>query len=152
MSSGKQLSESGIVRKLAAEICQNMTRKVIADLQRMESSLLPGEDSGFKNTWDEICVQVQYNRSFYWDAYDLTVRSYLSFHVENLVDFEREAVWLQTPEGEDWDCEDDIERNLYPVSNEDIVAYIANSFVYANAERWSNSRIRNYIDWANRRD
>lgn len=129
-----------------------MTRKVIADLQRMKSSSLSGEDSGFKNTWDEICVQVQYDQSIYWDAYDLTVRSLLDSYVEHLDDFEREAVWLQTPEGKDWGCGDTIERDPYPVSNDEIVVHIAKSFVYVDAEQWSNSRIRDYIDWANRRD
>lgn len=149
MSSTKRLSESRIVRTFAEMVCQRMTRKVIADLQRMESSSLLGDDSGSSNTWDEICMQIQYDQSFYWHAYDFTVRSLVDAYVEDLADFEREAVWLQTQEGEDWDCEDDMERDLYPVSIDDIVAYIMESFVYADAGRWSNSRIRNYIDRAN---
>ena len=46
----KMLSESGIVKAVAKQAIQRITRSVIADLQRMEYTL-SGEDSELKTTW-----------------------------------------------------------------------------------------------------
>jgi hypothetical protein len=147
----RRLSESAIVRDLAEKVCQRLTRKAIMDLQKMDA-LLSGDDSGLQNTWDEICVQVLYEQSFSWDAYDDTVHLLLDTYMEELAVYEREAIWLQTPEGEDWDCEDRSEREPYPVFDCDIVRYLKEGFVYAEAGRWSNPRIRAYIKRAGFRD
>lgn len=141
----RRLSESAIVRALAEKVSKRLARKVITDLQRMDA-LLSGDESGLQNTWDEICVQVQYGHSFSWRAYEETVYALVDACVDELHDYERDAVWLQTPEGEYWDCEDCSEREPYPVSSDDIVRHLKEAFVYAEARRWSNSRIRAYRD------
>lgn len=151
VNSERRLSESKIVSALAEKVCQRITRKVIANLQRMDESyfggtMLSGDGSGLKNVWDEICAQVQYEEAFSWDAYDTTVRSLLEGYIEELPDFEREAIWLQTQAGGDWDCEDSDDREPYPVVNEDIVNYLASDYVYAEAGRWSNARLRSFIE------
>src|SRR5438270_11611854 len=100
------LSESGVVEALANQVCKRLTRKVIAALQKMTSDLLSGDDSGLESTWDEICVQVQFEQSFSWDAYDMTVRHLAEAQIAKLQRYEREAIWLQTSEGIDWSYED----------------------------------------------
>jgi hypothetical protein len=65
--------------------------------------------------------------------------------VEDLPLFERDAVWLQTPEGSDWECEDEDERVANPVVLDDVVSYIIRDYVYAQADNWTNPRIRQYI-------
>src|SRR3982750_3304045 len=104
----------------------------------MTNGLLSGDDSGLRNTWDEICVQIQLERSFAWDVYEETVASLTRTAVEALQSFEREAIWLQTPEADDWSCEDESERDEYPVVNDDVVYYLLNEKIYPLAANWSN--------------
>lgn len=68
------LSESRIVKAVAEAAAKRIARRVILGLQRMHHTL-SGDDSELVTTWDEICVQVQYEQSFFWDAYDETVRA-----------------------------------------------------------------------------
>ncbi len=146
----KKLSESRIVCALAETVCRRVTRKVIRELQRMGpetcgGSLLSGEDSGLKTVWDEICVQVQGEESFSWGAYETTVASLVDGLAEELSDLEREAVWLQTPQGEDWYVDDEDQRNPYPVSNTDIEEYLRKLVLDAAAD-WTNPQIRTFLD------
>jgi hypothetical protein len=148
----RTLSESSVVSALADEVCRRLTRRLIATLQKLNNALLSGEDSGLKNTWDEICAQVQFEESYAWDAYDETVRGLAASGVEKLQPHEREAIWLQTTAADDWDCEDESRRRPYPVSNEEIVDYLVDEYVYRDAGNWSNLRIRNYLDRSIRTD
>lgn len=147
----KSLNELTIVAEFARLAVRRITRKVIADLQRMELTL-SGDDSELKTTWDEICAQVQYEQFFAWDAYDETVRTLVGGYVSDLPTHEREAIWLQTDPGSDWDCEEPESRKPYPVTNDDIVDYITTEQVYAEAGKWSNERIRAYLDRSSMRD
>ena len=140
-----KLSETEIVRVIAKEAAQRITRKVITDLQRMNHTL-SGDDSELKTSWDEICAQLQYEESFDWDAYDETVRAIVGGYVSDLPPHEREAIWLQTEAGSDWDCEEPESREPYPVTDDDIIKFITTEHVYVEAGRWSNARIRAFID------
>lgn len=142
----RALSESAVVCELAEHICERITRSIIATLQRMNNGLLSGDDSGLENTWDEICVQVQCEASFSWDAYDETVRGLVRADVEKLLPHERDAIWLQTPAADNWDCEDESRRAPYPVVGDDIVEYLITEHVYREAGNWSNRRIRKYLN------
>jgi hypothetical protein len=142
----RELSGSAIVSALAEQACKCLTRKLIAQLQGMDKGLLSGDDSGLQSTWDEICVQIQDEKSIFWDTYEATVESLLVAPVEGLPVHEREAIWLQTPQGSDWDCEDEDEREPYPVSPSEIITYVLDEYVYAEADRWTNARIRAYLD------
>ena len=140
----RKLSESAIVSALAEQACKRLTRRLIAQLQGMDKGLLSGEDSGLQSTWDEICVQMQDEQSIFWDTYEATVQSLLLAPVNELLAYEREAIWLQTQQGSDWDCEEEDEREPYPVNASDIIDYLLNEYVCAEAERWTNARIRAY--------
>jgi hypothetical protein len=113
---------------------------------------MSGDDSELKTTWDEICAQVQYEESFHWDAYDHTVRCIVRGHVAKLPKHERDAIWLQTNAGSDWDCEEPSDREADPVQDDDIVDWLTREYVYAEAGNWSNGRIRAYIERSSMRD
>ena len=145
------LSEAGIVRKVAEAASQQVAHKTIRDLQRMKHTL-SGDDSELKTTWDEICAQVQYEQSFHWDAYDLTVRQIVSRYVADLQSHERAAIWQQTDAGIDWECGDPKTREIDPVIGDEVIDRITNEYVYLEAGRWSNQRIREFIERSARRD
>ena len=72
----KNPSETRIVQALAESVCQHVSDKTIRALQGMTDAnmLLSGDDSGLINVWEEICVQLQNEESFYWDTYvEITV-------------------------------------------------------------------------------
>jgi hypothetical protein len=112
----RTLSESTIVRDLADEVFDRLARRVVATLQRLKNGLLSGDDSGLANIWDEICAQIQYEESWAWDAYDETVKQVAAEQLKKLSAHEREAIWLQTPQGEDWECKNEDDREAYPSS------------------------------------
>lgn len=142
----RALSESAIVRDLADGVCRRITRRVMRSLQAMTDTRLSGDDSVLANVWDEVCVQVQFEESVFWDAYEQTVTSVVAGEFAKLAPHEREAVWLQSPEGVDWSCCDEAEREPSPASDADAVAHIVHEFVYEEAGRWTNPQIRQYLD------
>jgi len=121
---------------------------MIDSLKKMKDALHSGNGSGLENTWDEICVQVQYEQSIYWDAYDSTVWQMVEAEVEKLSPHEREVIWLQTPEADRWGFDEESEHDHYPVFNDDIVRYVVKEHIYHEAGRWNNQRIREYLDRA----
>ena len=145
------LSESSIVRTVAEQAATRITRKVIRELRQMTVTM-SGDDSELKTTWDEICAQVQYEESFPWDAYDQTVRAFVRVHVAKLPRHERDAIWLQTEAGSDWDCEVPTDREADPVRDDDITDWVTRDYVYAEAGSASNARIRAYIERSSMRD
>lgn len=58
------LSEHRVVRELADHVARRMTRKVIPELQCMRTTL-SGDDSEIRTVWDEVCTQVQRERSVF---------------------------------------------------------------------------------------
>lgn len=65
-----QTAHASVTHFFAEELRKKIVRKAIRELQKEKKSLLSGDDSGLLNVWDEICVQVQYEYSFYWDIYE----------------------------------------------------------------------------------
>jgi hypothetical protein len=145
MKQARTLSEHRIARDLGEALCRRMVGGCIRDLQRMQGHMLSGDDSGLINTWDEICVQQQIEHSFSWHAYVATMDAVIEYRISQLKPYELEAVWLLTGQGEDWDCVLDDERERYPVSDSDVVAYLQDELLTA-ATNWSNSRIQGYLD------
>lgn len=139
------LSESSIVRTVADLAARHIAHKAITFLQQVEAGR-PKEDFLLKNAWDEICVQIQSEYFIHWDVYDETVRDLVRRCLPDLPQHERGAIWLQTEAGQDWLCKDEDKRDAYPVCDDDIIAHIASQYIYDEADRWSNSRIRDYID------
>jgi hypothetical protein len=67
------------------------------------------------------------------------------FEVAELDDATRQAIWLQTDEGMDWEVEDK-EDQMVPFVDEDISQYILNTFVLSAAADWTNKRIERYLE------
>lgn len=141
----RKLSEYQITRDLASALRKRVVGACIRDLQRMREHLLSGEDSGLANIWDEICVQEQQERSFSWKAYEQTIDALIEYRVSELRPYELDALWLLTPQGDDWDCEPYDTRHAYPVSQEDVVTYLTAELLSA-ATNWNNARITRYLD------
>ncbi|MGW8157392.1 MAG: hypothetical protein ACWGKN_02545 [Desulfoprunum sp.] len=137
--------EEKVISEFAKEIAERISRKTIAALQKVKDIQL-GDDSGLKNAWDEICFQVQYEKSFIWDVYDETVRSFVFAYIEELKTYEKSALWFQTDNGWDWLYENEEEHELPPIFGEDIVQYIVREYVYFKAGGWENHRLRAFFE------
>ena len=135
-----------ILMKFAQEAARDISNKTIIDLQNITDTL-SGDDSELSNAWEEICVQVQYEHSFFWDTYDDVARSLILHYVENLKDNEKQALWFQTEEGWDWFYDNEQESDESPpIFNGDIVQYIIDGYLYYEAGSWSNDNISAYLD------
>src|SRR5262249_53262429 len=95
-----------IIRQMAERQCEHLCRKVILALQKMTDCLLSGDDSLLKNVWDEMCVQVQGQESGFWEAYLNTLEQLISQQVQPLETTIKQAIWLQTEAGFDWEGAD----------------------------------------------
>lgn len=140
-----ELSPTPIVEAVAELAVQRVTRRAVCDLQRMPPDL-SGEGSGLGIVWNEICVQVQDEQSFAWEAYNQPTRAVVDAMVEEQPPHEQAALWLQTNAGIDWDSDEAAERATNPVTTEDIAAYLLRDYIYDAAEGWANARIRAYVD------
>jgi hypothetical protein len=144
MQAPRKLSEYTIVQDLGEFICERVKTGVIRTLDAMEGGL-SGDDSGLSSLWEEICVQVQYEQSIDWDMCDTTVRETVQHKVEELPPFEREALWLLTEEGSDWECDDEADREPYPICISDIVRHVVENAVYEEARRSTNPNVLKYL-------
>lgn len=141
-------TQDRIVKALARAVALRLSRRAVVRLQKMRHTL-SGDDSELKTTWDEICAQVQGDESPLWDAYESAMTDALVWDVSQLPDHEKQALWLQSPEGEDWDCQDDDRKSDEPpVSDDEIVRKLVRDYLLAEACRWSNPRIRAFLDRA----
>lgn len=136
---------SEIVSKLGASVLNRLVRGVIRDLQAMKDALTSGDDSGLESTWDEVCVQVQYQESVCWELYLETIETCAVARVDELPELMLQAAWLGTPQGEDWSWEEEDEREAFGVCTDDIVQSVVDR-VLARADDWSNPRIRGWLD------
>lgn len=139
------MGESTIVREVADRAARRITRKVIATLQQM-TDRLSGDDSALETTWDEICAQLQYEKSFDWDTYHETVKGIVGVQIAALPKHEREAIWLQTEAGIDWNSEHMVDGEAPPIFDGDIVDWLAEGHIYTKAANWSNARVRAYLE------
>ena len=141
--------EQHVAKAWAKQLTSGIIKKVIADLRKMKSDeMLSGDDSGLKNVWDEVCVQVQNAQSFYWDAYEETIEGLLNEYIEPLDQDERLALWLATDEGWDYVYDhyaDDNGVAAVPVLDEDIVKKLKDE-MWSAAGSYTNSRITRFID------
>jgi hypothetical protein len=140
----RDLSELKICSDLAQAAVRRLVNSSKRCLQAMDSGL-SGDDSGLNNAWDEICVQVQGQQSYFWDTYLRTISDFIAGSVEDLKRYELEAIWLQTPEGEEWELEEVDQRDSNPAYAGDVVNYVCNQ-VLGEAANYENRAIREYLD------
>lgn len=132
-----------LVRTAAEQASSRVTDEVVAVLQR-QPAMLSGDDSGLGNVWLEYCVQVQGDHSYDWDAFELHVRQVVEGLVFHLAPFERNAVWLQTPSGEDWLEDPGIDPASVPVDADAVVDKLY-GLVWRQAADWEDARIARFL-------
>jgi len=59
-----------------------IAKRVVVSLQELKDDLRSSEDSGLKNTWEEICFQVQDDHSFDWEIYILAIENLINTELE----------------------------------------------------------------------
>ena len=139
-----------IVAGLASRLTDRLARKAIRDLQRLGgNSLLSGDDSGLQSVWDEVCVQIQGQKSGYWAAYEDTALGLIETEVGKLSEPELQALWMQTRSGETWwaGLEGSVEdaTTAVPYDKTEVAEHILDR-VIGLAGDWSNKRVAAYLD------
>jgi hypothetical protein len=131
----------------ASQLSDKLIKDAIQRLEAMNSQELLSGDSGLKNVWEEICVQVQGERSFFWEAYVETMEGLLGGYVEMLDANARLALWTLTESGQDYleehqaDDEDGLDIS---VDIDEIVAMLMDGLLSAAANYESRS-IRRFL-------
>jgi hypothetical protein len=138
-------ADGEVVRRISNE----MVDQTIKELESLGGdSLLSGDDSGLQSVWEEICVQVQDEESFHWDAYVEVIENILRGQVEDLSSTERITIWLSTETGTDWiDDQQDgpTGDDTPPVSDADIIEELKSNLL-SRAGDYRNKRIERFIN------
>lgn len=122
-----------------------LVRRAIRELSATEASGLAGDDSVLRTLWDEICVQVQGEHSVSWWAFEEGVRGVLGTLLRDANEATLRALWLATPEGEDWIWDAPPEEGTVPYLADDITELLWQR-LYGAAADCDNERIRSYLD------
>jgi len=133
------------IRALAKAAAKRITRRFIRAMQEFKDFKLSGDDSELSNIWDEICAQVQFQEFDSWAAYVESSHATLGGLITDLSDHKKQALWLQSEAGWDWDYDTRDANAICPICEEEILEYVWNEYVIPEAGRWSNARIRAYL-------
>ncbi len=125
-------------------LAKRTIRELVGKLQRMPDTL-SGDDSVLGTTWDEICVQQQFEKSVFWDVYELTMRTLIEGSVGKMPREELVKVWLLTSEGEDWTEEQETEDEEPCPNVGDVVDFLYGRLLSVSAD-YLNPRIIAYRD------
>lgn len=138
---------------LARDAIGGLTRTVIRDLQQLRGEhTQSGPESGLRDVWDEICVQVQLERSPLWDAYLAVLEATVERRMRDVGAVRLKAIWLQTRRGQAW-IDEVAERGRGEATPsrvwnaEDVLEHLRER-VLSVATEWSNARIRRYLQRA----
>lgn len=141
--------EQHIVSVWAGRIRDKVVDDAVAELERMNGQggeMLSG-GSGLKTVWEEICVQVQGEQSYFWNFYLETMEGVLSGCVELLDPDSRLALWTATDAGWDYvyDHRDENEGvDDVPVMSDEIVSKLMESLLEAAAD-FENLRVEKFL-------
>lgn len=134
--------EQHLVAAWASQLSDKLIKDAIQSLEAMDSQEMLSGDSGLKNVWEEICVQVQDEQSFFWETYVETIESLLAGYVEMLDANARLALWTLTESGldyiDDHQTEDKAGLDI-PVDTDEIVAMLRDGLLSAAANHESRS-------------
>lgn len=139
--------EQHIVSAWAEQLAGKLIQDAIEALQKMDSAEMLSGDSGLKNAWEEICVQVQSEQSFFWDTYVETMEGLLEGYAELLNRDARMALWAVTDQGWDYIADhqaDDQGAALVPLDMHAIVDMLRDKLL-ATAADFSNQRVERFL-------
>ncbi len=142
MSGYQMRIEQRLVAAWASQLSDKLIQDTIQNLENMDSQEMLSGDSGLKNVWEEICVQVQFEHSIFWETYVETFEALLAGDVEMLDVDARLALWTLTESGRDYidDHHADDEAGLdIPVDADEIVAMLSDGLLSAAADHESPS-------------
>lgn len=97
----KQLAGKASMESLITEFVNGL----IENNMKQCTATLSSEDSGLKTFWDEFCVQVQQEQSYYWNSYLDTLSMWIKQEFEKLPLWKRNAIWFEL-------MKDDIAENM----------------------------------------
>ncbi len=131
------------------DVCEELAGKVIWRLQRLHSTM-SGDDSGLTNVWDELCVQVQGEHSFFYDLYLDMAEQITRAALQDVNPHLLALIWLESNEGRDWQLAYDEDDPDAPGPAEewveaDVVRYVLDEYVLRLAGEYTNKKIENYI-------
>lgn len=140
------MTEYSILYNLKEYHAKKISAKVIRTLKQLKGdSLLESSDHGLKNTWEEICVQLQEVESVFWNAYDETVEQTINF-VFKKVDNEILKFLSIMSDDEFYVTEkDDFKYEDYPYCS-DSACNIVKKEIYSRARMFTNNNIKRYLD------
>ena len=158
----EQKIASNVAIKLSDKSCKKIASKTIRWMQGFDTQLL--EIDGLKNRWDDVCYQIQKEKSFYWSHYDDMVASNILSLLAEQEDYEVNSIWLQTNDvdyqlSELWSdgqmvrwSDGQIIDNQYKAVYlscyiHDIARYITGEYIYKQAEDWRNDRLRQFLGY-----
>lgn len=141
-----------LIRQYANVVAERVCDGVIEDLKQITTTL-SGDDSGLRNTWEEICVQVQGEESFFWDEYQTVMQDAILGAIVAVEQRDLASLWLQSEEGWSWrwdmeNADDDAanaEVTEIPFVQEEIAKHILQKHLMVRAEDYSNQRIAAFL-------
>ena len=139
--------EQHIVSAWAEQLAEKLIQDAIEALQKMDSAEMLSGDSGLKNVWEEICVQVQGEQSFFWDTYVETMEGLLEGYAELLNPDARMALWAVTDQGWDYIADhhaDEQGAAQAPLDMHAIVDLLRDKLLAAAAD-FSNQRVERFL-------
>jgi|JI9StandDraft_2_1071091.scaffolds.fasta_scaffold104463_2 hypothetical protein len=117
-----------------------ITIKIITQLRKLKGDYLLSGDSGLKNVWEEICIQVQSENSNHWDVYQDTINKFIKEELDGmpksvieLICYMGSVSHSEIPEEDDGPS---IQHGIEELSDA----------LLAKAGSYSNSTIRKYLD------
>lgn len=139
-----------ILSEQSDTVLEKCIKSLIREFQKIKRNsgmMQTSEDSGLENLWDEICVQTQYEYSFYWEAYVDYIRSSIEDKVNKMSEHEVLLIWFQTEDFFDLSFDADNEENkvnLIDYNLETVVNHIFNELL-SESVNYTNARIEKYI-------
>jgi hypothetical protein len=128
----------------ANRIAKAIVRDTIRRLKEIGGGQTSGDYAGLASLWEEICVQVQRERSAAWDHCVATINSCLVPAVIALRPDERLGLWFETKAGWDWQYDHRDRRGTPPVDVDDVVVYLKDRVLSAAAE-FEDKNTRRYL-------
>lgn len=148
--------QEALIREFADSAATRIAARAKVKLRKIKEKL-SGDDSGLRNAWEEICVQVQGEESFYWQSYQDVMYDIVRTELALVSELERVALWLQTDDGWRWHCdiEDDEQKDTTGTKSakalaasdesDSVVERIVGEHVLPMAESYSNRNIERYL-------
>ena len=139
--------EERIIGVWADQLAERLVAKTIAALKKMGKDCMLSGDSGLKNVWEEVCVQVQFEYSVDWDTYETVIDDLLYSYASELDRSAQMALWATTDEGWDWLREYRDEDNGYENAPLDIDAIkdMLRGNVLSAASDYKSPAVRRYL-------